>query len=101
MVVQPINARGYFLTFELGNDGLPNTSFFVGILFNGNDIADNLVDNKVLINVNAIETTEAIGDAQKFVEDAQEKTHNNIIICSVHQCMTRNKQTQDKLACQR
>ncbi len=73
MVVQPIVVKGCFFTFKLGNDGLPNTSFFAGILFDSNDVIGNLVNNKALINVDATKTTEVVGgDGGSFIQDAKE-----------------------------
>jgi hypothetical protein len=36
----------------------------VGIIFNGNDVVDNLVNITVLGNVDATETTEVVGGMQ-------------------------------------
>jgi hypothetical protein len=67
------------------------------IIFNGNDVLDEIVDNKVLVNVDATKTTEVIGDAGNFVEDAK-KNLNIVIIHSVHQRTTR-KMTNTQQAC--
>jgi hypothetical protein len=45
----------------------------VGIIFNSDDVIDNLVNDEALVNVNAMETTEVVGDAANFVQDALEK----------------------------
>jgi hypothetical protein len=74
------------------------TQVFMGIIFNDNDVINDLFDDKVLVNVDTTETTEVVGDAGNFVKDAKEKNHNNIIIHSVHQCMT-CKTTNTQQAC--
>ncbi len=71
--------------FPLGSGFLRSvTSFpFVGFLFvvtrlgiiiDGNDAVDNLANNKVLVNVNASETTDVLGDAGNFIEMLKKKS---------------------------
>jgi hypothetical protein len=43
------------------------------MIIEGNDIVDNLIDDKALINVNTTETTEVTGEAGIFVQDAKEE----------------------------
>jgi hypothetical protein len=59
--------------FKLDITGLPNTSFFMDITIDGNDVVDDLVKDKAFVNANATETTEVVGDAGNFMKDAKVK----------------------------
>jgi hypothetical protein len=74
-----------FFTLELGNNGLPKRRFFAIIIFDGDDIIDDLINNKVLVNVDAMEITEFVGGAGNFVEDAKEE--KTITISSYAWCI--------------
>ena len=59
--------------FKLDINRLPNTSFFMDITIDGNDVVDDLVKDKAFVNANATETTEVVGDAGNFMKDAKVK----------------------------
>ena len=66
--------------------GLLRTSFWEDLtIVDDDDVVDAFVDNKVLVNVDAMEITEFVGGAGNFVEDAKEE--KTITISSYAWCI--------------